>query len=330
MNIQYDTTLTEAVVRQEIEKRERKGDLSLLEEYHKKVDPIYEIDDVSDREDEFDILYEQFFLNNLGYGNLIKEILEEFPSLNDKVSDIYINRDLMREEANLMKKDSDDTGNLRKVKIKVRVETFDNTNELRKALRHELMHVKDMLDEDYGYDIKVSALNVTEENFIRDRYKILWDIYIDSRLTKEGRETIENKDKRFAWFSGIYKKVPYPQRVVMFDNFWGKESMTHKEILDMSTDMIKTVAVMGGNASDTELEEGEQKETQRHGTPCPLCQFPTYKWATDLNFEDENAKKLQKAIKVDFPNWGTQDGACERCAELYKFNIEEAESLAKN
>ncbi|OGW63870.1 MAG: hypothetical protein A3J72_06620, partial [Nitrospirae bacterium RIFCSPHIGHO2_02_FULL_40_19] len=278
MNIQYDTTLTEAVVRQEIEKRERKGDLSLLEEYHKKVDPIYEIDDVSDREDEFDILYEQFFLNNLGYGNLIKEILEEFPSLNDKVSDIYINRDLMREEANLMKKDSDDTGNLRKVKIKVRVETFDNTNELRKALRHELMHVKDMLDEDYGYDIKVSALNVTEENFIRDRYKILWDIYIDSRLTKEGRETIENKDKRFAWFSGIYKKVPYPQRVVMFDNFWGKERMTHKEILDMSTDMIKTVAVMGGNASDTELEEGEKKETQRHGTPCPLCQFPTYKW----------------------------------------------------
>src|SRR3972149_3859640 len=144
MNIQYDTTLTEAVVRQEIEKRERKGDLSLLEEYHKKVDPIYEIDDISDREDEFDVLYEQFFLNNLGYGNLIKEILEEFPSLNDKVSDIYINRDLMREEANLMKKDSDDTGNLRKVKIKVRVETFDNTNELRKALRHELMHVKDM------------------------------------------------------------------------------------------------------------------------------------------------------------------------------------------
>ncbi len=330
MNIQYDTTLTEAVVRQEIEKRERKGDLSLLEEYHKKVDPIYEIDDISDREDEFDILYEQFFLNNLGYGNLIKEILEEFPSLNDKVSDIYINRDLMREEANLMKKDSDDTGNLRKVKIKVRVETFDNTNELRKALRHELMHVKDMLDEDYGYDIKVSALNVTEENFIRDRYKILWDIYIDSRLTKEGRETIENKDKRFAWFSGIYKKVPYPQRVVMFDNFWGKERMTHKEILDMSTDMMKTVAVMGGNASDTELEEGEKEETQQPGTPCPLCQFPTYKWATDMNLEDENAKKLQKAIQVDFPNWGNQEGACERCAELYKFNIEEAENLAKN
>ena len=328
MNIQYDTTLAEAVVRQEMEKRERKGDLSLLEEYHKKADPIYELEAL-DREEEFDILYEQFFLNNLGYGNLIKEVLEEFPSLNDKVSDIYINRDLMREEANLMKKDSDDTGNLRKVKIKVRVETFDNTNELRKALRHELMHVKDMLDEDYGYDIKVSALNVTEENFIRDRYKILWDIYIDSRLTREGRETIENKDKRFAWFSGIYKKIPYPQRVVMFDNFWGKERMTHKEILDMSTDMIKTVAVMGGNASDIELDEKE-KETQRHGSACPLCKFPTYKWAEDINLEDENAKKLQKAIKADFPNWGTHEGACERCVELYKFNLEEAERLAKN
>ncbi|MEK6599610.1 MAG: hypothetical protein AABY52_04630, partial [Deltaproteobacteria bacterium] len=289
----------------------------------------YDVDDVIDREEEFDKLYEKFFLDNLGYGKVIKEVFDEFPFLNEKISDVYINMDLMREEANLMKKDPDEPGDLRKIKFKMRPEIFGDKNEIRKAIRHELMHVKDMLDDDYGYDIRVPAgLNTTEENFLRDRYKILWDIYIDSRLIKEGKETMETKEKRFAWFSGIYRKMPVEQKIVMFDNFWNKEKITHKEILDMATDMMKAVPLLGGDASDV---EGDEKEKQSYwsGRPCPLCQFPTYKWADDIKLQDENAKKLQNAIKADFPKWTAEEGACERCAELYKFNLEEAESLAK-
>ena len=327
ITILYDAKLTEAVVRQEVDKRERKGDLSLMEEYHKEVDPIYDIDDVIDREEEFDKLYEKFFLSNLGYGKVIKEVFDEFPFLNEKISDVYINMDLMREEANLMKKDPDEPGNLRKIKFKMRPEIFGDTNELRKSIRHELMHVKDMLDDDYGYDIRVPAgLNTTEENFVRDRYKILWDIYIDSRLIKEGRETMETKEKRFAWFSGIYRKLPNEQKVVMFDNFWNKEKITHKEMLDMATDMMKAVPLLGGDASDAELEK--EKQSYWSGRQCPLCKFPTYKWSNDINPEDENAKKLQNAIKADFPKWTAEEGVCERCAELYKFNVEEAEREA--
>ena len=327
ITILYDTKLAEAVVRQEVDKRERKGDLSLMEEYHKEVDPIYDIDDVIDREEEFDKLYEKFFLSNLGYEKVMHEVFDEFPFLNEKISDIYINMDLMREEANLMKKDPDEPGNLRKIKFKMRADIFDDANELRKAIRHELMHVKDMLDDDYGYDIKVAAgLNTTEENFVRDRYKIFWDIYIDSRLIREGRETLETKEKRFAWFSGIYRKLPNEQKVVTFGNFWNKEKITHKEMLDMATDMMKAVPLLGGDASDAELEK--EKQSYWSGRQCPLCKFPTYKWSNDINPEDENAKKLQNAIKADFPKWTAEEGVCERCAELYKFNVEEAEREA--
>lgn len=327
ITILYDTKLTEAVVRQEVDKRERKGDVSLMEEYHKEVDPIYDIDDVIDREEEFDKLYEKFFLNNLGYEKVIKEVFDEFPFLKEKISDIYINMDLMREEANLMKKDPDEPGDLRKIKFKMRPEIFDDKNELRKSIRHELMHVKDMFDDDYGYDIRVPAgLNTTEENFLRDRYKILWDIYIDSRLIKEGKETMETKEKRFAWFSGIYRKLPNEQKVVMFDNFWNKEKITHKEILDMAADMMQAVPLLGGDATDAELEK--EKQTYWSGRPCPLCKFPTYKWAEDVQLQDEKAKKLQGAIKADFPKWTVEEGVCERCAELYKFNVEEDEREA--
>lgn len=327
ITILYDTKLTEAVVRQEVEKKEREGDVSLMEEYHKEVDPIYEIDDVIDREEEFDKLYEKFFLDNLGYEKVIKEVFDEFPFLSEKISDIYINMDLAREEANLMKKDPDEPGNLRKIKFKMRPEIFNDKNELRKSIRHELMHVKDMLDDDYGYDTKVAAgLNTTEENFVRDRYKIFWDIYIDSRLIREGRETMETKEKRFAWFSGIYRKIPVEQKVVMFDNFWNKEKITHQEILDMATDMMKAVPLLGGDAADAELEK--EKQTYWSGRSCPLCNFPTHKWADDINLEDEKAIKLKDAIKADFPKWTAEEGVCERCAELYKFNVEEAEREA--
>lgn len=326
INILYDTKLTEAVVRQEVDRKEKEGDSSLMEEYHKEVDPIYDIEDVIDKEEAFDALYEKFFLDNLGYGKVIKEVFDEFPFLTEKISDIYINLDLMREEANLMKKDPDEPSNLRKIKFKMRAEIFCDKNELRKAIRHELMHVKDMLDDDYGYDTKVPAgLNTTEENFVRDRYKIFWDIYIDSRLIREGRETMETKEKRFAWFSGIYKKLPAEQKVVMFDNFWNKEKITHQEILDMATDMMKAVPLLGGDISDLDEQE---KKSYWSGRPCPLCNFPTYKWANDINLEDEKAKKLQEAIKADFPKWTAAEGVCERCTELYKFNVEEAEREA--
>jgi len=326
ITILYDSKLTEAVVRQEADKKERQGDLSLMEEYHKEVDPIYDIEDVIDREEEFDKLYEKFFLKNLGYEKVIKEVFDEFPYLNEKISDIYINMDLVREEANLMKKDPDEPGNLRKIKFKMRPEIFSDKNELKRVIRHELVHVKDMLDDEYGYDTKVPAgLNTTEENFVRDRYKILWDIYIDSRLVREGREPMETKEKRFAWFSGIYRKLPAEQKIIMFDNFWNKEKITHQEILDMATDMMKAVPLLGGDTSDLDEQE---KKSYWSGRPCPLCNFPTHKWSNDINLEDEKAKKLRDAIKADFPKWTAEEGVCERCSELYIFNVEEAEREA--
>jgi hypothetical protein len=320
MNIEYDTSLTESVVLQEIEKRERRGDPGLLNNYHEKVDPLYELDPL-DREEEFENVHEQIFLD-LGYGKLIKEAIEEFPLLNDKVSDIYINISLVTEEADLMKRDFDDTGDLRKIKIKIRAEMFSSPEELRMVLRHELMHVIDMLDEAYGYDTKIPALNTVEENFIRERYKILWDIYIDSRLGREGKKTIAGRDKRFSEFSVIYQKIPYSQRLVMFDNLWGRERMTHGEILGMAGDLMNMVTAVG-DTSAVELVK-EKKRGYQPGSPCPLCQFPTYNWAKELNLEDEDEKRLYSAIRVDFPGWEPQEGACERCVELYKFNLEES------
>ena len=95
--------------------------------------------------------------------------------------------------------------------------------------------------------------------------------------------------------------------------------------------MMKAVPLLGGDAADTDLEKAEiEKEKMSYwsGRACPLCNFPTFKWAAEVSAEDEQAKKLQDAIKADFPKWVPEEGACERCAELYKFNMDESASDA--
>lgn len=318
MNITYDTALTEVVVHQEIERREKKGDMSLLNEYHDKADPIYEIDP-SDREEEFEKVHEDIFLS-LGYGKVINEAIEEFPSLKDKIGGIYVAKSLVAEEADIMKKGFDDEeDSLPKIKLKIRAEMFNSPDELRNVLRHEFMHIIDMLDENFGYEAKLPPMGKVEENFIRERYKILWDIYIDSRLIRQEKKAVASRDQRFAEFSVIYKKIPQEQSKVMFDNLWARESMTHKEIMNMAMDMMQLVGAVG-DATAVEIVE-EKRKANKPGAPCPLCQFPTYKWAKEFDPDDENAKKVHKAIQVDFPKWQPQDGICERCEELYKWNL---------
>ncbi len=314
MRIEYDPKLAEAVVMLEISRRETEGDLSLQKEYHSVGDTFYDLP-VEEREEEFEKLHNSLFLK-LGYEGVIKDALKEFPSLEEKVDYINISKSDFGEEANLMKKGLDDTSALHRIRIKIRPEMFLDHPQLRKVLRHELMHIMDILDDTYGYETKIDAANPTEETFIRDKYRIIWDIYIDSRLAKEGKETVIDKDKKFLEFSSLYQKFPYSQRVAVFEGLWATERMTHREILDMARDPVKLVE-KAEMVSGTEIME-KKKKMHLPGALCPMCRFPTFYWVEELKPDDEKDKKIMDAIKEDFPGWEPEEGACERCAEIYK------------
>ena len=319
MRIEYDPKLTEAVVMQEISKKERDGDLSLQEEYHSIGDTFYDLP-AEEREEEFEKLHNSLFLK-LGYEEVIKDALKEFSSLEEKVGYVNISKSDFGEEANLMRKGLDDVGAihelpLHRIRIKIRPEMFLEVPQLRKVLRHELMHIMDIMDDTYGYETKIDAANPTEEIFIRDRYRVIWDIYIDSRLTKGGKETVIDKDKRFLEFSSLYQKIPYSQRVAVFEGLWATERMTHREILDMARDPVKLVE-KAEMVSGKELME-KKKKIHLPGALCPMCKFPTFHWIEELNPEDERDKKTIAAIKEDFPGWEPEEGACERCVEIYR------------
>ena len=90
---------------------------------------------------------------------------------------------------------------------------------LKKFFRHELMHVVDMLDEKFGYKEGKLAKLPVEETIVREKYKLFWDIFIDSRLEKRGKETVQSKDERFGEFEKLYARLPADGRKAVLKVF---------------------------------------------------------------------------------------------------------------
>lgn len=305
MKIQYDPSLTEAVILLEIKRGEEGGDLRLLKKYHTLTDPIYERVPLEKREAEFEKVHRELFLQ-LGFGEAITKALEEFPELQAGVEEVFIGRAITRQEEG-----ADLAHDWKKVGIKVRPERFGDSESLRGYLRHELQHLADMLDPAFGHVREERlAASPAEENLIRDRYRLLWAISIDGRLTRQGRAPIVTREERFREFETLYPKFPSPQRHVIFERLFGAEHLTHAELLAMAREPHRLVervreVPVGGSIQRILLP----------GSPCPLCRFPTYTWVEAF----EGA--VIGLIRGDFPSWEPQEGACERCAELYSVRM---------
>ena len=142
---------------------------------------------------------------------------------------------------------------------------------LTRYCRHELMHISDMLDPVFGYDpdTKVGQ-NPGEETLILHRYRILWSLSVDSRLTAAGKEPMLRKEDRFKEFRSWYRKIPAPQLKSVFEGLWQTSFFTHAELIEMATDtlrvMDRAVDVEGG-----EVPETENKVMLMPGFPVPVC-----------------------------------------------------------
>jgi len=296
----------EDVVLLEMKRREEKGDLSLFHKYHKLADLIYEEFPIEDREREFNKLHEGLYLQ-LGFGEVISKALREFPELG-KVGEIFIGKATpSHEEGADLDKD------LKSIGIKVRLHRFLDTTSLQKYLRHELMHIRDMLSEDfkYKYEERLSGISSMEENIIRNRYKVIWDIYVDSRLIRGGKETISDKEGRWREFEVLYQKIPYHQRKAIFENLWEENALTHSKILEIAKDTHKLLERV--EEPSEEGLQGREETALLPGSLCPLCRFPTFTWVDGTELEE-----FIRLIKEDFPGWEKDIGACERCIEAYE------------
>ena len=310
LEIIYDHQLVDDIVHKGLLKQEAAGDLALYKEYHEKRDVIYEMEQES-RPKRFRELDSDFF-KRLGCDVYIKEIFDEFPDIQEKIESVHVRRATTKqnEGSNVV-----DEG--RKVIIRLYPELFiEGSNEIRRVIRHELVHVSDMMDKNFDYDVNEEfSPSPMEERIMRDRYRLFWDISVDGRLTNKGLETTATREERKREFDSFFSKIPEGSRDLIFSKMWdAEEPMAHGMMVELSKDTNKVLALAAGSRSVDELVEETKELGPLPGTTCPLCGFPSFDWVEEAAKDEETAK----VISEDFPDWKPQDGVCSRCAEYYK------------
>lgn len=301
MKIQYDPALTEEVVTLMVQREEERGNLAPFHEYRTLADPIYDRFQPYAREREFAGLHRRLF-HAWGFGDVLEKALAEDPRL-ERIEELFVGRASTEEEG------ADLGANLRRMGMKLRAKRFFDPESLLRYLRNELEHIADLLDPAFGYDeAGFIATSPSEANLIRDRYRVIWAISIDGRLQQEGKEPGASREERWEELTALCPTIPPPLRLAIFENLRGAGRLSHGEILPMAKDPALLFQRAG-----TVADGGRPlKKVLLPGSPCPLCRFPTYLWV------EKFSELILELIKRDFPLWGHEEGACERCSEIYK------------
>lgn len=305
-NILYDPYLVEEIVFTEIRRKEDGDDPRLCAEYHRRRDETYELEDEEEQSDRTIELNKDFF-NKLGLSEVVRDVVGEFPALEEKIEAVHV-----RKAFSPLEVGADLVDAKRKLLVKVFPEQFFDIPCLKRILRHEFLHTIDVLDEKFGYkDDTLGNLPKTEENILILRLTLFWDIFIDSRLERWGKETVQTKSERFEEFEKHYAKIPSEKRNVVFEGLWADEDITYEKIVTVAKDPYKLLTIYG--VTELEGAEEEPKKILLPGSSCPLCKFPTYNWVDTTEIEE----KIVNLLKEDFPDWQLDDGICDRCLECY-------------
>lgn len=322
--IEYDPKLTEEIVSQELKRLEMEGEMRIPDEFRRMCDPIYDKYPLSDRDDigfeeAFRDVYRRFF-KILGYEDIILSALIEYPVIDEHVGEIVIRAVYAeeKEEANLAKRKIEDKerGELAVVNLQITSVHFSDREELKRFLRHELMHVTDMLDPLFCYDSNPLGVTPSEECIIKNHYSLIWDMHIDARLVRSERLISEAKDKRRSEFDLMYRSLPEDERISIFEGLWQAGKLTHPEILACAKDPVKLLDFRASLSPEQIEKEKQEKKKKIHlpGMICPLCKFPTHNWIE----EESILKEVIEQVSKDAPTWDPQDGLCQRCDEVYR------------
>ena len=202
------------------------------------------------------------------------------------------------------------------IEMRVLASRFSNPEEaldLDAFLIQEFMHAKDMVDPEFDYEDAFIPGNPSVKNLITSRFRLIWNKYVDSRLARMGVVSVLPKEARFREFDNFYRKIPDKQRRGIFEGIWVTDKFTHEELLSMATDLD---TLMSKYVDPGEISEEERDFIHLQGSPCPLCKFPTYNWVDDP--ESICDEMVIEAIQIDFPDWESKDGGCDRCIEVYE------------
>jgi hypothetical protein len=103
-------------------------------------------------------------------------------------------------------------------------------------LRHELLHVADILDPDFGYEPRLpsSGGGRVLDDRRTERYRVLWDVCIDGRLTAEGRALAGARYQRLREFTRTFPELGAAAEAV-FQRSFDAARPAHRDLVALAT-----------------------------------------------------------------------------------------------
>jgi hypothetical protein len=258
-------------------------------------DAVYEIEIADIRESSFQQLDARWF-TRFGVADALLGLLGKHPLLAHRTSGGYVlfasssrdeGADLHAPQDELTEK------GLPVLVIRLLPNTLLDRGRLSALLRHELLHVTDMLDPDFGYEpvLPETSGGPMLQRLIQDRYRVLWSTTIDGRLAGRGELSSLDAERRRQEFLTCFTMLG-AEAEGYFQRFFEGPRPKHSELVSFALE-----------------PRGSQPNKQRL---CPLCNLP----ASNLHLHPRGPCTVD-VIQKDFPQWKQEMGLCLQCADLY-------------
>lgn len=305
MRIEYDSPLIENAVF--LASRRDAGQDQAL---HRAIDGLYDVADQQQREQAFHQAYSQAF-TALGLDKAIPQFLAERPLIGALTGKCVVHQAACSkaEAAQLYIRpgfpDKPAPAD-RTVVIHVCPESLVDPDQLTHRMRRELLHVSDMLDTRFEYDRSTFSRRSGPETVVYDRYRVLWDIYVEARLI---RQEMVSPDKLPELRRALSRALTYravPPEPGVFDELMLAQDLTHQQLLQWASNPL---TILNRQEPDQSSTDGPDP-----GSSCPFCDFPTFDW---YPIQDGIDQTLLATLRKARPDWQPLDGACRQCVETY-------------
>jgi hypothetical protein len=276
--------------------------------FRRERDRLYDVVDADRREADFRAFHMRWFVR-LGLHHGIEESVVPRPEILSRVTVCRVSRALARrdEGADLIGPSPAIAGQCDApptLALRLRPSALLDRAALATFLAHELTHVADMLDPAFGYDCSLppSDDGPSRDTILRDRYRVLWDVTIDGRLTRRGLGGAGAREGRRQEFEATFAMLG-DEGPRVFDDWFDRIEPTHAAL-------VAFAQAPNGTDSTNPADSGR----------CPLCHFPIAAFDTS---PDRPSPVTQGIIRADYPAWRREHGLCTQCLNLYEARHEE-------
>lgn len=219
---------------------------------HQLLDPLYRIADAESRQRAFREAYGELF-RRFELDRIIPAFVLEFPLLGGRIPRCIV-REAERRRAQSVDLYSDRSGGgaigvERALIIALCPECLLEADRLRPWLIGQLRHIEDMVDERFGYKRELPGASTAQQNLIRDRYALLWDIFVEGRLIRSGMLTGDGAVGLRASFDRVFSQGGASPSRLGFEWLLDQDGLTHAQLMSWAVEPNQLLKKNKGGSS---------------------------------------------------------------------------------